>query len=251
MLILILLWSAATESNGAILRYPLAESHLIVAAGEKGATGIALHFLFVEGAWDPGDYDLIVISRVQREKNRPLFGKNIAEIAELWQIEPVEAILQLLEEETLLVGFVGHGMSEANVETVLAHPLVMIGSDGYSMAPRGRALQTQPHPRSYGTCARVLGHYVRERKLFDLATAIKKMTAMPADQLGLKDRGRLSKGLKADIVVFDPARIADRATFTATHRFPAGVAFVLVNGKLVIQHGHHTGVRVGQILQPN
>ena len=94
------------------------------------------------------------------------------------------------EEDSQQVSFVGHGMSTANVETVLAHPLVMIGSDGYSMAPRGRALQTQPHPHSSGTCSRVLDHDVRERRLLALATVIHKMTVMPADILGLKARGR-------------------------------------------------------------
>ncbi len=198
---------------------------------------------------DPGDYDLIVISSVKSEKNRQVVGKTIVEIAELWQIEPAEAILRLLEEESLQVSFVGHGMSEANVEKVLAHPLVMIGSDGYSMVPRGRALQTQPHPRSYGTCARVLGHYVRERNLFDLATAIKKMTSMPAAQLGLQDRGRLGRGMKADLVLFDPDRIADRATFTHPHRFPEGIETVIVNGRVALGKGLLTGSRAGLVLR--
>jgi N-acyl-D-amino-acid deacylase len=124
----------------------------------------------VEG--EPGDYDLIVISSVKTEKNRPLVGKNMKEIASLWKLEPVDAMLRMLEEEDCDVSYVGHAMSPENVEMVLSHPLVMIGSDGYVMAPRGKALLDRPHPRSYGAYPRVLGYYARERRLFDLPVAV-------------------------------------------------------------------------------
>jgi N-acyl-D-amino-acid deacylase len=198
---------------------------------------------------EPGGYELIVISSVKTERNRGMVGKNFQEIAERWRMEPIDALLRLLEEEEGAVGFIGHGMSAANVDAVLAHPLVMIGSDGRSMAPVGKAAERRPHPRSYGAFARVLGVYVRERKLFDLETAVKKMTSLPADQAGLADRGRIASGKKADLVVFDPATVADAATFDAPHRYPTGIRYVLVNGVVVIDDGKQTEARPGRMLR--
>lgn len=198
---------------------------------------------------EPGGYDLIVISDVRGEKNRGVIGKNLLEIAALWKVEPVDALLRLVEEEEGSVGYIGHGMSPENVELVLAHPLVMIGSDGYSMAPEGRAAKTRPHPRSYGAYARVLGHYCRERKLLDLPTAVRKMTSMPADQVGIRDRGRIAKGMKADLVLFDAAAVKDEATFDDPHRYASGIPHVLVNGVSVVDGGRHTGARPGRMLR--
>ena len=198
---------------------------------------------------EPGGYHLIQISSVQSQKNKVVVGKNMQEIAALWKMEPVDALLRLLEEEEGNVSYIGFGMSPENVELVLSHPLVMIGSDGYSIAPTGRAAETRPHPRSYGTYSRVLQHFVRERRLFDLPTAVKKMTSMPADQLGLRDRGRLARGQKADLVVFDAAGVVDRASFTDPHQYPIGIAHVLVNGALVVEQGRPTGARPGRALR--
>lgn len=200
-------------------------------------------------ASDLGDYDLIVISSVRSEKNRPFVGKNMQEIATLWKLEPVDALLRLIEQEEGSVGYVGHAMSPENVELVLSNPLVMIGSDGSTMAPRGPALLTKPHPRSYGTYARVLGYYSRERRLFDLPAAVKKMTSMPADQIGLADRGRIAHGKKADLVVFNAATVKDETTFEDPHRFPTGILHVLVNGVMVVERGNHTGARPGRVLR--
>lgn len=196
-----------------------------------------------------GEYDLIVISSVKTPANRPLVGKNMIEIASGWGIEPVDAILRLLAEEDASVGFVGHGMSPENVEMVLRHPLVMMGSDGYTMAPVGKAAKSRPHPRSYGAFARMLGHYSRERGLFDLPAAVRKMTSMPADQIGLRDRGRIGRGAKADVVVFDAARVKDEATFVDPHRYPVGIRDVIVNGVPVVEAGAHTGARPGRGLR--
>ena len=132
---------------------------------------------------------------------------------------------------------------------VLRHPLVMIGSDGSSMAPTGRAAQARPHPRSYGAFARVLGHYTRERRLFGLPEAVKNMTGMPADQVGLRDRGRIARGMKADLVGFDAATVRDEATFEDPHRYPSGIPYVIVNGVPVIERGAHTGARPGRALR--
>ena len=200
-------------------------------------------------ASDPGGFELIVISSVGAGRNKDLIGVDLATIAERRGVEPSEALLRLLEEEDADVGFVGHGMSEENVALVLAHPLVMIGSDGRAMAPRGPALETRPHPRSYGTFARVLAKYVREERRLDLPSAIRKMTSMPAAQLGLEDRGRIGRGMKADLVVFDPARVQDQATFDDPHRTSTGFAHVLVNGVAVLRDGQRTGERPGRALR--
>jgi N-acyl-D-amino-acid deacylase len=200
-------------------------------------------------ASEPGDWTLVVLSSVKTEANRWAVGQNLAQVAERWGVEPAEALLRLLDEDETAVSYVGHGMSPENVERVLAHPLVMIGSDGYSMAPVGRAALTRPHPRSYGAYPRVLGHYARERKLFDLPTAVRKMTSMPADQAGIPDRGRIARGKCADLVCFDAARVADGNSFEEPHRYPTGIPHVLVNGTLVVEDGRPTGARPGRVLR--
>jgi N-acyl-D-amino-acid deacylase len=198
---------------------------------------------------EPGGYELIVIASVESAANRAAIGKDLRAIGAQWKVEPIDALLRLLDEENGSVPFIGHAMSEKNVAELLAHPLLMIGSDGRSMAPVKRAAGTRPHPRSYGTFARVLSHYVRDQKLLDLPTAVRKMTSLPADQVGLRDRGRLAKGMKADVVVFDPATVKDEATFDAPHRYPSGIPYVLVNGALVVEKGSHTGKRPGKVLR--
>lgn len=199
---------------------------------------------------DPGDYDLVVISSVAPQGDPSCVGKNLREIAVLREIEPAEAVLTLLEENHGEVSFVGHGMSEENVARALAHPLVMIGSDGAAMMPPtpGQAV-TQPHPRSYGTYPRVLGDYVRERGLLDLPTAIRKMTSLPAERLGLRDRGRIAAGMKADLVVFDTKTVGERSTFSAPHQYPTGIEYVFVNGVAVVEKGEHTAARPGRVLR--
>lgn len=198
---------------------------------------------------EPGGYDLMVISEVYSEKNKNCIGKNIEQIAEMWNIEPVDAFLRLLEEENASVGYVGHGMSPENVKMILSHPLVMISTDGYSIAPTGKVAETKPHPRSYGTYPRVLGYYCREERIFELPVAVKKITSMPADQTGLPDRGRLGRGKKADIVVFDAATVKDVATYEDPHRYPVGIPYVVVNGVIVVSNGNHTGATPGRILR--
>jgi N-acyl-D-amino-acid deacylase len=199
---------------------------------------------------DPGSWERVVVSRVKTEKNRAgAVGRSLVDIAAGWGVDPVDAYLRLLEEEETAVSFIGHGMSPENVERVLRHPLVMIGSDGSSMAPVGKAAEGRPHPRSYGTFARVLGYYARERGIFDLPTAVRKMTSQPADQIGLPDRGRIARGKKADLVVFNAARVRDTATFDDPHRYPEGVPCVLVNGVTVVERGAHTGARPGRVLR--
>jgi N-acyl-D-amino-acid deacylase len=199
---------------------------------------------------DPGRWERVVVSRVRTERNRAAaVGRSLVEIGAAWGLDPVDAYLRLLEEEETAVSFVGHGMSSENVERVLRHALVMVGSDGSSMAPVGEAARSRPHPRSYGTFPRVVGYYVRERRLFDLETAVRKMTSLPADQIGLADRGRVARGKRADLVVFDAATVLDTATFDDPHRYPEGILQVLVNGVAVVEKGAHTGARPGRALR--
>jgi N-acyl-D-amino-acid deacylase len=192
----------------------------------------------------------VVVSRVKTDRNRPVtIGRSLVEIGGAWGLEPVDAYLRLLEEEETAVSFVGHAMSPENVERLLRHPLVMVGSDGSSMAPSGKAKEARPHPRSYGTFARLLGFYARERAALDLPTAVRKMTSLPADQIGLADRGRIARGKKADLVVFDASKVRDTATFDDPHRYPEGIVHVLVNGVPVVAKGAHTGARPGRVLR--
>jgi N-acyl-D-amino-acid deacylase len=198
---------------------------------------------------DPGGFELIVISSVGDPAVQECVGKNLDELARAWNVAPGEAFARLLELGRTDVGYVGHGMSEENVERLLAHPLVMVGSDGRSMAPTGARANDRPHPRSYGTFPRVLGHYVRERKVLDLPTAIAKMTSIPAERVGLTDRGRIEPGLAADLVLFDAATVADTATFEDPQRYPIGIEHVFVNGVAVVSGGEPTGARPGRLLR--
>jgi N-acyl-D-aspartate/D-glutamate deacylase len=136
-------------------------------------------------------------------------------------------------------------MSEEDLERILKHPATMVGSDG-EIPIFGKAA---PHPRSYGTFARVLGRYVRERKLLSLEEAVRKMTSFPAQRIGLLDRGLLRPGLKADVTVFDPAKVRDTATFEKPHQYAEGFAMVVVNGRVVYRDGKMTGERPGVVLK--
>jgi N-acyl-D-aspartate/D-glutamate deacylase len=137
-----------------------------------------------------------------------------------------------------------HAMDEADVERIMQHPVTAIGSDG-GVSVFGESV---PHPREYGTFARVLGRYVRDRGVLTLEEAVRKMSGATAQRLGLQDRGVLREGLFADIAVFDPATIQDRATFAEPHQYAEGVEYVLVNGTLVVDGGRHTGARPGRVL---
>jgi N-acyl-D-amino-acid deacylase len=140
-------------------------------------------------------------------------------------------------------------MAEDDVREILRSPAVLIGSDGTALAPYGVTGQGKPHPRYYGTFPRVLGHYVRELGLLSLPEAIRKMTGGSAAALGLVERGLIREGFRADLCLFDAARIADQATYDDPHRYAAGIALVVVNGTVVIDGGEHTGALPGQVLR--
>jgi N-acyl-D-amino-acid deacylase len=140
-------------------------------------------------------------------------------------------------------------MGQENTDMVLTHPLVMLGSDGSALAPYGPLGKGIPHPRSYGSFPRFLKQYVREKKLLSLPAAVKKMTSMPADKMGLSKRGRLKTGCYADIVIFEPGLISDLATYIQPEKYPVGIEQVFVNGRLVIDRGHNTGRLPGKLLR--
>lgn len=198
-----------------------------------------------------GSWDKVLISSVATDKNRPLEGMNILEAAVRAGKGPYEFIRDLLVEETGRVGMITFGMSEDHLKVLLAHPFVGVGSDGEAVAPYGPLAEGKPHPRFYGTFPRVLGKYVREDKVAPLEEMIRKMTAMPAAHLGFVRRGMLKVGWAADVCVFDPARIADRATFAEPAAYPVGVAKVIVNGQVVVDGDRHTGRLPGKVLRKN
>jgi N-acyl-D-aspartate/D-glutamate deacylase len=139
-------------------------------------------------------------------------------------------------------------MDEAEVQGVLGHRLSMIGSDGTAVSPE--IYEGKPHPRYYGCFPRVLGHYCRELKLFDLETAVHKMTGMQAEQLALPSRGLLRESFAADVVLLDFEKVIDRATFDDPHQYPDGISTVIVNGQIVVHGGEHRGAKPGQVLRP-
>lgn len=198
---------------------------------------------------DAGGWGQIMVAAVQTPGNRWTEGLRIPEIAESLGIEPEEAIVRLLDEEELLVSIVHFTLCEEDVERVMTHPLTMIGSDGSARSTSGPLAAGKPHPRSYGTFPRILGRYVRDRGLLPLETAIHKMTGLPAAKLGLADRGLVRPGAFADLVVFDPQRIRDAATFTDPHRTPEGIEAVFVNGVQAVEGGRLTGRLGGRVLR--
>jgi len=170
-------------------------------------------------------------------------GRRLGELAAEWGIDIEAAAARIIQEEGEACFVVLFSMDEADVRTVLAHPSTMIGSDGVPAAG------SKPHPRLYGCFPRILGHYVRDERVLDLPTAIHKMTGLPAAKFGFVDRGAVRPGAFADLVVFDPATIADVATYDDPCRFPTGIRAVFVNGTAVARDGEHTGARPGRALR--
>jgi len=195
---------------------------------------------------DVRDWNNVVISSAG--KHPQYEGKSLSEIARTEKKDPVDAAFDLLIAEETRVGVVLFEMDEEDVRRVMSSPYMMVGSDGRAVAPRGSLGTGKPHPRYYGTFPRVLGHYVRE-KVITLQEAVRKMTSLPAQRLGLRDRGLLREGFKADITIFDPNEIRDEATFTDPHRFPSGIPYVIVNGTLVVDEAAHTGALAGRALR--
>ena len=195
-----------------------------------------------------GSPDRIIAGDFTSEKLKPLTNKSLAEIARIRGKDPIETIMDLLSENEKPIGATYFLMSEENVKKEIAKPWISFGSDEASQAPEGIFLKSTPHPRAYGTFARVLGKYVREEKLVSLPEAIRRLSALPATNLELDHRGFLKTDMFAEVVVFDPATITDHATFEKPAQYATGVKEVFVNGVEVLKDGEHTGAKPGRAL---
>ena len=162
--------------------------------------------------------------------------------------DPIDTAMDLIAEDESRIGTIYFIISEENIKKELTKPWIAFGSDEASQAPEGVFLKSNPHPRAYGNFARVLGKYVRDEKMIPLAEAIRRLSALAATNLGLDHRGFLQEGMFADVVVFDPATISDRATFEKPHQYAVGVKHVFVNGVQVLKDGEHTGAKPGRAL---
>lgn len=191
----------------------------------------------------------ILLIGFKSETLKPLTGKTLAEVAKMRGKSPEETAIDLVVEDGSRVGTVYFLMSEKNVRQQIKLPWVSFGSDAASLAPEGAFLKSNPHPRAYGNFARLLGKYVREEGLIPLEEAIRRLTSLPAENLKLDRRGALQAGYFADVVVFDPAKIHDHATFDHPHQYATGVVHVFVNGTQVLKSGEHTGAKPGRVVR--
>jgi N-acyl-D-amino-acid deacylase len=231
------LWAreGATRDFLARLKNPALQDRLRAALAEK------------EGKL--GSWDKVLISDVVSEANNWVEGRTILEAAHQAGKPAYEFIRDLLLDEKGRVGMISFSMNEDNLKRILSHPLVGVCSDSEAVAPYGPLWKGKPHPRYYGTFPRVLGKYVREEKLLSLEAMVRKMTSIPARRFGFVRRGVLREGQIADIVIFDPNKVIDKATWTDPHRYPEGIPHVIVNGRAVIENGEHTGRLPGKVLR--
>jgi len=195
-----------------------------------------------------GSPDRILLASFRNDNLKPLTGKTLAEVARMRGKDPIETIMDLLLEDQSRIGTIYFLMSEDNIKKQIRQPWVSFGSDAASIAAEGVFLKSSTHPRTYGNFARLLGKYVRDEKVISLTEAIRRLTSLPAANLGLNHRGLLEKDMFADVVIFDPQTIADRATFDNPHQYSVGVQDVFVNGVQVLKDGEHTGSKPGRAL---
>lgn len=191
----------------------------------------------------------VLLVGFKQDSLKYLTGKSLAEVAALRGKSVEETAMDLVIDDDTRVGTVYFLMSEENVAKQIALPWVGFGSDAESLAPEGAFLKSNPHPRGYGNFARLLGKYVREEKIIPLEEAVRRLTTLPAGNLGIKERGALVPGYYADVVVFDPNMIADHATFDKPHQYATGMVHVFVNGKQVLKEGEHTGTKPGRVVR--
>jgi N-acyl-D-amino-acid deacylase len=196
-----------------------------------------------------GSPDKLILLGFKNQALKPLTGKTLAEVAAMRGTSPEDTIVDLVIEDDSRVGTAYFLMTEENIRKKIAQPWMAFGSDAGSLAPEGVFLKSNPHPRAYGTFARLLGKYVREEGVISLSEAIRRLTSFPAENLGLEGRGLLQEGYFADIAIFDPATISDRATFADPHQYATGVQHVIVNGVPVLLDGEHTGATPGRFVR--
>ena len=208
----------------------------------SGIDGWFNHYLLM-GTWEN-----VRVATVRTEENKKYEGKSIAAIAEAMNQSPIDTICDLLLDEGGSIPAIYFMMSEEDVRQTLKLPWVSIGSDGSAVRPDGILGRGKPHPRWYGAFPRVLSKYVREEGVLTLPEAIRKMTSLNAQKVGIADRGLLRKGWKADITLFDPQTVRDEATFETPHQYAKGIPYVIVNGRVVLDQGEHTGAKPGRVL---
>jgi N-acyl-D-amino-acid deacylase len=196
-----------------------------------------------------GSAERVLLSGFKQDSLKHLTGKTLAEVAALYRTSPEETAMDLVIKDDSRVECVYFLMSEDNVKRQIALPWVSFDSDAGSLAPEGVFLESSPHPRAYGNFARLLGKYVREENVIALEEAVRRLTSLPAENLKLKRRGRLTPGYFADVVVFDPGTIIDHATFEEPHQLATGVVHVFVNGTQVLKDGEHTGATPGRVVR--
>lgn len=196
-----------------------------------------------------GTPENIILVGFKQDSLKYLTGKTLAEVAALRGTSPEETAMDLVIADHSRVGSVYFLMSEENVKRQIAIPWVSFGSDAGSMTPEGVFLESNPHPRAYGNFARLLGKYARDEGIIRLEEAIRRLTTLPAENLRIERRGGLAPGMYADVVVFDPEGIGDRATFAEPHQFAEGMVHVWVNGTAVLRDGEHTGATPGRVVR--
>jgi N-acyl-D-amino-acid deacylase len=192
--------------------------------------------------------DNVLLTGFRNEALRPLIGQTLAEVAADRGTTPAETAMDLVVEDSSRVDVVYFLMSEENVQRQIALPWMTFGSDAGSMATEGVFLESNTHPRAYGNFARLLGKYVREEQVIPLEEAIHRLTALPAERLNIRHRGRLEPGYFADLALFDPEAIQDHATYEDPHQYATGMRHVIVNGTPVLRNGEPTGATPGRVV---
>ena len=209
-------------------------------------------FLELEKGWFrgiPWAWETFMIASPGAKGDLAWVGRNVQQLASEWQVDPREAFLRLIDISEDGARTTIFNRTEEDMQHFLRHPLSMVGSDGSAVAADGPTSRALVHPRFYGATARVLGRYVRELGVLSLEEAVYKMSGRPAERLGLRDRGRIAPGYVADLALFDPETVIDRATFEQPHQYAAGVPHVMVNGQWVVRDGVHTGARPAGVIR--
>ncbi len=236
-------WAREGDRNAILARLKDPETRMRIRAEFKNSSD-TWEDIAAETGWEN-----ISLVGFKKESNKRFENKSVAEVAAEIGKSADDTALDLIADEDLHLGAIFHEIDESDVMKVISHPLASIGSDGEAEAPYGPTGKSATHPRAYGAFPRVIRRYVVEKRLLTLEEAIRKMTSWPAERIGLTDRGILAKGMAADVVIFDPEKIRDMATFEDSHRYPEGIVNVIVNGAVTIDNGEHTKERAGQVLR--